>query len=62
MKYSDAFFFLWMAIWFISSSVDFAFSFGDDKPASVVIESKPSTKKEEKKEEPITNEIPKPTW
>ena len=48
MKYSDVIFLLWMIIWALSTTIDFAISFGGDKATSVVIESKdkPETKTE----------------
>jgi hypothetical protein len=60
MKYSDVFFLLWMLIWSISSTVDFAFTLSDDKPVSIVVESKSGTTKEPEKI--VTDDIPKPTW
>jgi len=49
-----------MLIWSISSTVDFAFTLSDDKPVSIVVESKSGTTKEPEKI--VTDDIPKPTW
>lgn len=61
MKASEWFLAVWGFIWIVGTSVDFAFSFGDNKPASIVVESK-QTPKEEKKKETIVDDMPKASW
>jgi hypothetical protein len=61
---SDRWFMLWLLVWALITNIDFAFEFGKDKPASIVVQSREPSKEstEVKKEEPSVGDTPKPSW